>query len=92
MSKNPNFRKYYANFMFLASLVPSPASSSASDEPQMTHKKVGLRPTKWYSQHERENPRTLHRRTPPSLTRAHTPQRHRGRGEAAHPHRSKKEP
>lgn len=34
-------------------------------------------PAKWYSQHERENPRTLHRRTPPSLTRAHTPQHHR---------------
>ena len=32
--------------------------------------------TKWYSQHERENPRTLHRRTPPSLTRAHTLQPH----------------
>lgn len=43
----------------------------------MTHRKVGLKPAKWYSQHERENPRTLHRRTPPSLTRAHTPQHHR---------------
>ena len=34
-------------------------------------------PAKWYSQHERENPRILHRRTPSSLTRAHTPQHHR---------------
>ena len=41
-------------------------------------------PAKWYSQHERENPRTLHRRAPPSLTRAHTPQPHsRGGGASA---------
>lgn len=66
MSKNPNFRKYYANFMSLASSDPSPASSSAPDEPQMTYKKVGLKPAKWYSQHERENPRTLYR-CPPVL-------------------------
>lgn len=80
MSKNPNFRKYYANFMFMASLIPSPVSSSApssaSGEPQMTYRKVGLKPAKWYSQHERENPRTLHRRTPAWLTRAHMPQPH----------------
>ena len=40
-------------------------------------------PAKWYSQHERENPRTLHRRTPPSLTRAHTPQHHRSNPECS---------
>lgn len=64
MSKNPNFRKYYARTrqIFIFGFTHAPHT------PQKTGKKTAphmrFTPAKWYSQHERENPRTLHRRTP----------------------------
>lgn len=75
-AQKPEIAQILRKFYVLSFLAPLPGPSSAPDEPQMKRRKVGLKPTKWYSQHERENPRTLRRRTPSSLTRAHTPQPH----------------
>jgi len=83
-------RKYYANF---APLSFDGLNISRRGK-NITAPHMRFAPAKWYSQHERENPRTLHRRTPCLAdVRPHAAapppnaaaSRRRG---AAHPHRS----
>lgn len=57
-AQKPEIAQILRKFYVLSFFGPLPGPSSAPDEPQMTRRKVGLKPTKWYSQHERENPRT----------------------------------